>query len=122
MILETDRTNMHKGDSRVKKRIILGYIWRSTEYIIGTADGIYKSRTVRRKPEETSYDPKCIDHLKIHYDDYVLKGAKSNPIADIRGLRGPEGEEPVPLRSRESVPRRLYTRTSDYETHGVTVG
>ena len=107
-ILETDKTNMHKGDSRVKKGIFLGYIWRSTEYIIGTADGIYKCRTVRRRPEETSYDPECIDDLKIHYDDYVLKGAQSNPIAHFRGLHGPDGEEPVPLRSRESVPRRLY--------------
>ena len=33
-ILETDKTNMHKGDSRVKKGIFLGYIWRSTEYIV----------------------------------------------------------------------------------------
>ena len=101
---------------------MFGYIWCSTEYIIGTADGIYKCRTVRRRPEEMSYDPECIDYLKIHYDDYVFKGAKSNPIADFRGLHGPDGEEPVPLRSRESVPRRLDTRTSDYEKHGVTVG
>ena len=34
-----------------------------------------------------SYDAECIDYLKIHYDDYVLKGAKSNPIADYpRGV------------------------------------
>ena len=77
-----------------------------------TTDGNYKCRTVRRKPEETLYDPECVEYLKIHYDDYVLKGAESDPIADLRGLRGPEGEAPVPLRSRESVPRRLYTRTS----------
>ena len=56
-LLETDKTNMHKGDSRVKKGIFLGYTWRSTEYIIGTADGNNKCRTVRRRPEETSYDP-----------------------------------------------------------------
>jgi len=121
-IFETDKANLHKGDSRVKKGIFLGYIWRSTEYILGTAEGIYKCRTVRRRPEETSYDPECIDDLKIHYDDYFLKGAKSNPIAEFRGLRGPDAEEPVPLRSRESVPRRLYTRTSDSEKHGVAAG
>ena len=57
---------MHKGDTRVKKGIFLGHIWCSTEYIIGTADGIYKCMTVRRRPEETSYDPECIDYLKIH--------------------------------------------------------
>ena len=82
-ILETNKTNMRKGDSRVKKGIFLGCIWRSTEYIIGTADGIYKCRTVRRRPEETSYDPECIDDPKIHYDDYVLKGAESNTIAEF---------------------------------------
>ena len=112
---------MHKGYSRVKKGIFLGYIWRSTECIIGTAHGIYKCRTVRRKLEETSYDPECIDYFKIHYDDYVLTGAKSNPIADFRGRHGPDGEEPLPC-SRDSVPRRLYTGMSDYEKHGVTVG
>ena len=121
-ILETDETNMHKSNSRVKKGIFFGYLWRSTEYIVGTTDGIYKCRTVRRKPEETPYDPECVKQLRIHYNDYVVKGAKSNPIADFRGLRGPEGEAPVPLCSRGSVPRRLYTRTSDYERHGVNVG
>ena len=77
---------------------------------------------MRRRPEETSYDPGCIDYLKINYDDYVLKGAKSNPISEFRGLHGPEGEEHVPICTRESVPRRVYTRTSDYEKHGVAAG
>ena len=28
LILETHKNNMHKGDTRVKKGIFLGYIWR----------------------------------------------------------------------------------------------
>ena len=39
-ILETDKSNIHKADSRVGKGIFLGYIWRSTEYLIGTENGI----------------------------------------------------------------------------------
>ena len=50
-ILETDNSSIHKADSRVGKGIFLGYIWRSTEYLNGTENGILQCRTVRRRAE-----------------------------------------------------------------------
>ena len=77
-ILETEKGKQHKADSRVGTGIFLGYIWRSTEYLVGTADGIFQCRTVRRGTEKEAYDPKFVETLKIKYDDYILKGAKSS--------------------------------------------
>ena len=73
LMLETNKNERHKADSAWLKGISLGYIWRSTEYIIGTKDCVYKCRTVRRRAEELSYDPECADYLEITYGDFVLK-------------------------------------------------
>ena len=32
---------VHKADTRVKNGIFLGYKWRTTEYLVGTGEGIY---------------------------------------------------------------------------------
>ena len=41
-MLETDKGAMHKADSRVYQGIFLGYLWRSTECLVGTREGIFK--------------------------------------------------------------------------------
>ena len=46
-MLGTSKNERHKADSALLKGIFLGYIWRSTEYVIGTKDCVYKCRTVR---------------------------------------------------------------------------
>ena len=56
-ILETDKGSMHKADFRVHHGISLAYVWRSTECLVGTKDGIFKCRTVRRRAEGNAYDP-----------------------------------------------------------------
>ena len=48
-ILETDKNKQYKADSRVGTGVFLGYVWRTTEYLIGTKDGIFRCRTVKRK-------------------------------------------------------------------------
>ena len=58
-IFETDKNNRHKADSRVARGIFLGYAWRSTEYLIGTKEGIYQCRTVKRRSDEVAYDAEC---------------------------------------------------------------
>ena len=74
-ILETGKKSMHKGDSRVMKGIFLGYEWRTTEYLVGTGEGIFKRRTVLRRADFVGCDPDCVDFLKIAYDECVPKGA-----------------------------------------------
>ena len=38
--------------------IFLGVIWRTTEYLIGTEEGIFKCRTMKQKVAGNAYDPK----------------------------------------------------------------
>ena len=118
-ILETDKSNIHKADSRVGTGVFLGYVWRSTEYLIGTKDGILRCRTIKRKAEEVSYDPSCTEYLNIRYDDYILEGASTTQQVSF-----PRGAEalPVPSRGRDFVPRRVYIMPADYVRHGYTQG
>ena len=76
-ILETDKNQQFKADSRVGTGVFLGYVWRSTEYLIDTTEGIFRCRTVKRRAEEIAYDASCFDFLKTNYDEYILKGARN---------------------------------------------
>ena len=72
--------------------------------MIGTSEGIFRCRTIMRKAEEISYDASCFDFLKMTYDEYIVKDAKTTqhvlmPIGD--------GQAPIPMRGRDFVPRRL---------------
>ena len=91
-ILEPSKQHIHKADSRLMNGIFLGYEWRTTEYIVGTAEGVFKCRTIRRQAEEVAYDPECMDYLTIPYDEYVLKGARPHdPDRQQRQVQPPGG-------------------------------
>ena len=121
-ILETDKTKMHKVDSRVKKGIFLGYICCSTEYIARTADGIYKCRTMKRKADEIAYNAKFMDLVATTFNDYVLKGARTSAIATRTAGGGLRPRDQVIPRNRDFVPRRIYTLQADFIKHGYTQG
>ena len=76
-ILETDKSDRHKADSRGGRGICLGYFWRSTEYITGMKVEAYKCQTVRRKAKEFEYDPECADDLNVTYNDSVFEGSRT---------------------------------------------
>ena len=52
VMLETTKNQRPNSDTQWSKGIFLGYVWRSTEYGVGTKDCVYKCRTVRRRAEE----------------------------------------------------------------------
>ena len=94
-ICETEKGNQHKANSRVGVGVFLGYVWRTSEYFIGTKDGVVRCRTIKRRAEEASYDVECFEYLKITYDEYIFKGARtkqhvSTPAGD--------GQLPIPTR------------------------
>ena len=86
---------------------VLGYIWRSTEYLIDTENGILHCCTVKRRAEDLSYDPECVNYIKITHDDYVLKGARTTPMVYFPTSSGRVVLVPIPFRGRDFVPRRL---------------
>ena len=86
-ILEPFKAHMHKSDTRVMQGVFLGYEWGTTEYIIGTVDGIFKCRTARRRAEQIAYDPECMNYINVTYDDYTLEGARTTPIVKFAPVR-----------------------------------
>ena len=62
-ILEPSKGHMHKADTRVMKGVFLRYEWRTTEYIVGTADGT-----------------DCMHYLKLSCGECILEGARTNHV------------------------------------------
>ena len=106
-IPETDKSNIHKADSRVHTGTFLGYSLGSTEYIVAANTDIYKCRTVKRRSDKVAYDAKFVNLIGVRYDHYIMKGAKTTVA-----VRMPQqsGSEVIPVRGRELAPRRLYFR------------
>ena len=50
------------------------------EYLIGTENGLLQCRTVKRRAEYLSYDPECVNYIKITHADYVVKGARTTQM------------------------------------------
>ena len=92
---------------------------------MGTANGVLRTRTVRRRPEEQWWTSDCLD---------MVGGLpwKPNPSDDlgeevIPAIDMPMVEPEVEIRrpeycEGEIVSRRLYLRTRDFKEHGATRG
>ena len=83
--------------------------------MVGTREGIFKCRAVKRRAEANAYDPDCTDYLKMYYDDYVMKGARTSPAAGVPRAGAQDAEAHVPMRGREFVPRRIYIKPADFD-------
>ena len=118
-----DKNNRDKLNGDFHDGLFLGVIWKTTEFIIGTPEGIFKCQTVKQRPEESCYDPACIDDMITTYNDYVLSGAKSKG-AKLRFADPSVGvvpSTPVARAGNEWAPRRIYLKQPDFEKHGYTV-
>ena len=113
-----DKTDRNKLDSNFRDGIFLGVVWRSGEFIIGTPDGIFKCRTVEPRPNETAYDPRCIEYIKHGYRDYILSGAKTKgataAFADPDARPAPSIGI-APRQGNEWALRRVYLKPADSE-------
>ena len=45
--------------------------------MVGTAEGFFKYSTIKTRSIKHAYDLDCIDYITTSYDDYILKGSKS---------------------------------------------
>ena len=77
---------------------------------------------MKRRAGEHAYDPNCTEYLKIYYDVYVIKGAKTVLAAGVPRAPIPSGQSEVPMRGQEFVPRRIYIKPAVFERHGITEG
>ena len=119
-----DKNARDKVNGDWRDGIFLGAIWRTTEYIIGTPDGVFKCRTIKTRVAENSYDAACLEYIKTSYADYALSGAKSqgarvkfaDPAAE------PPPREPAFRAGNEFVPRKIYLKPGDFGKYGFTDG
>ena len=118
-------TKMAKLDTLWSDGVFLGYRTASGEIVVGTADGVYKTRTVKRKAQEHRWDKQNLDMVggvpwrtspgEQEEADGVM------PAVDI-GMELPEVPiERPPVEEKKIIPRRLYIKVGDIQRFGATV-
>ena len=117
-------TRMAKLDSLWSDGVFLGYRSVSGEIVVGTQDGVFKTRTVRRKAFEHRWQRDNLDMVGgVPWRTAPAEDEEQDvmPAVDIR-MELPDVEVPRPPEGEtRPIPRRLYIRTQDIERHGATV-
>ena len=88
----------------------------------GTENFILQCRTAKRRAEELSYDPECVDDIEITYDEYVFKYSRTTPMIRFPQTGPPDVDVPVPSMGRDVVPRRLCIKPADESKHRFIQG
>ena len=113
-----------KLDSLWSDGVFLGYKAVSGEMIIGTAAGVFRTRTVKRKALEHRWHQRNLDFVggvPWRTSPEQDEAEEIMPAVDI-GMEMPEVDVQRPaLEERERVPRRLYIRSKDITKFGATV-
>ena len=115
-----------RADGEVRHQldgVFLEYWSLSGEVVVGTANGVLRTRTVRERPEKQRWTSDCLD---------MVGGSpgKPNPSDDLGGEVMPAIDMPmavpeVEIRRPEYCegeiePRRQHLRTRDFKEHGAT--
>ena len=118
------KPNPDKLDGDWRDDCFLGVIWKSGDYVVGTAEGVSKCSTIKTRPIGNAHDPSCIDYVTTSYDDFILKGAKPEG-ANLRFAPNATTIAATPILARggsELAPRRMYLMPSDVVRPGYTIG
>ena len=95
----------------------------SDEYLIGTHDGVYKTRSVKQKPDQEKNDQKQL---------LEVRGLPRRPTPDdhsncdvlpagtiIKPITHDAPTDPIPI---DPTARRLYIKKHDIQRYGYMVG
>ena len=74
------KPNPDKFDDYWCDGICLGVMWRTGGFIVGTAEGIFKCSTIRKRPIDNAYDVACVGFIIMSYEDFISKGAKPEGV------------------------------------------
>ena len=116
--------NRNKLESRWEDGIWLGHARGSSEVLIGTREGVVRSRAIRRRPEEERWD--AVSMLSVtgtparpnpQMPGHDVPVHIEVPIPDTREVPG----EPAPARV-ETEARRTYLKARDFVKHGWSEG
>lgn len=75
-----DTSDRHKADSDWHGGVFVGVQTRSTEFIIATANGLFRAshHHVRRVVEERAFQSKSLQDMAYDIDYYLTKGASAS--------------------------------------------
>ena len=99
----------------MREGVYLGAQGRIAENILGTEQGIFRARTIRRLPVGKTWDAELVTKVQAGVAQYI-SGEDEEETAGIAvrvsggGLQPPE--------AREFRPRSLRLRESDFLEHG----
>ena len=97
------KPNPDKLDGDWRDGIFLGVVGKSGEYVVGTAEGVFKCSTIKTRPMDNAYVSSCIDYITTSYDDYILKGGATGLTAVAPRAAPPPSS---PSRRYRARPRR----------------
>ena len=111
--------------------VYLGTKGGTGEIIVGTSEGVWKTRTAHRRPAEERWRKESIELLKgvpwkVNDNDEQADGEEMNdkivaPRADGAAMGEGERDETREFMSLP-VPRQFQTSEEDYQKHGYTRG
>lgn len=88
-----DKSERHQADSGWTEGVCLGGCSRSTQFLIGTKEGLFKTahQNVKRVTKENAFQVKNLVDIKVTVDDYIPKGASTHqPGTSGTGVAGGE--------------------------------
>ena len=108
--------------------VYLGVKGSTGEIIVGNRDGVWKTRTVQRRPKEERWKVESVNEVsgvpwrmneRDPNADGEAMGGKVIDLLDGRALEKKEEEE-VRERAKLHLPRSFRTSEEDYQMHGYT--
>ena len=102
--------------------VYLGVRGKSGELIVGNRNGVWKTRTIRRKPSEDRWTQRAAELVvgvpwRTSDDDPKIDGERR----EVTVLE-PVQKELLRSEGSRPVPRSVYISKADLETHGYTRG
>ena len=118
-----------KLDSLWQKGLFIGYKTQSGEYMVANDEAAYKSRTLKRLPEEERWDKRGIEDLpwtpwKVRKSDgggRETDRADHDPFLDIDVDKSVNIPLP-PQVADDAMPRRVYITRATLTRYGMTEG
>ena len=94
--------------------MFLGVVGKSGEWIVGDAKGVWKTRTVHRKPHGERWDP-LVQPLWRTSDMIRTRTARGHKLKTLTGHKFQET-----VKDEQSMPRRVNLNKNDFEEHGYS--
>jgi len=111
-----------KLSSSWRQGVYLGVRGKSGEIIVADDQGVWKTRTVQRRPKDERWSASSAD-LVTRYPwskEEQKEGSQGGPVA-VK-MKEDEVDEEKKFESREPVPRNFYIRAEDLKEHGFSAG